>query len=897
MIKKLSTVLILLFVYLITSSSVLALEETKIELTPIPCNYNDANSCPQELKDQVYPNITPQPGRPAEQCAAPDPATNRTAFQVFQSDPTAYHYWVEDPDVTAQGKADERARQFIYWVLNKNAIDDHPVLRDIWKTTRNLAYFFLILVVAVMGIGIIVGQRSNFQINIKLWPSVGKIIGALIWITFSAAIVIFLIQMSELLMRFFIENLGGKNLFTIYFTDVNGQPTGTSEGGYSVFYGCRDLNIRVQEAARTEMFMLKATNITYYVMGIMLLLRKILLWFMLFVSPFLAILFPFVFIRNVGWIWIGVFFQWLFYGPLFALFLGGLSKIWEKGIPFLFDFTRVNNISGYIYPTAINLIYGGPAQQGALRRISALNNGNYVDTFAEYIITLIMLWAVIFFPWWLLRIFRDYCCDGIYAMKNILLSMYDQTRGGPQPPSPSPAPIPSFLKASIKMPKEVEVPVKIKLETIEEIKRTRTEDITKSLNLSATKLTDVARFETQKETKEVVQKNLNYLSNPLKAETPAERQKYMNLRTELFNRAIRDDRVAKQILSATTTSAVEKIQKREEILKSTPYAEPITHVVSVKVKLPQDKVTSVNNTLLSAINTSNQILTTIAQNTQITVQQVQQIITSFKNQMGQLKPVSGAPAHGALPSAQIVDTIARETGVKKETVVKVITHVAEVVKTNKEFAKEVSDKENIKPEQLEQIVETQVPAIAEPEKNVEKAITIPPSISIEDYEEVKKMWTQQYEQGEVPVQENITTRQEWVDSDVVTITNTLNKLLSSDEETRQQGLDDLGYILPIFLINNLKGEELLVYLKAKLEAAKEVKDRLFKEKEITERVQSQQKEEEFVEQAPAKKTEAEKTMTMEEELKMPSDEKNTATPLNKDELEKKLDSTDKNKVS
>ncbi len=872
MIKKLITFFILAFIYLAVSSPVSALEEIKIELTPIPCN-SDANSCPQDNKGNDLKDIYPQL-QPPQSCA--------TSFTDFQSDPRTKHYWIEDPEVTAQGKADERARQFIYWVLNKNAIDNHSVLREVWQITRNLSYFFLILAVAVMGIGFIIGQRSNFQINIKLWPSLGKIAGALLWITFSAAVVIFMIQLSELVMRFFIENLGGKNLFTIYFVDVNGQPAGTSESGYSVFYGCRDLNVRVQEAARSEMFVLKATNITYYVMGIMLLLRKILLWFMLFISPFLAILFPFRFIRNVGWIWIGVFFQWLFYGPLFALFLGALAKIWEKGIPFLFDFSRVNNISGYVYPTAINLIYGGPAQQGVQHQISILNNGNNVDTFMEYVITLIMLWAVIFFPWWLLRIFRDYCCDGIYAMKNILLSMYDQTRGGPSP-TPSPSPAPTFLKTSIQMPKEVEVPVRVKLETVEDIKKTRTEDIARTLNLSATKLTDVAKFETQKDTREIVQKNLSYLSNPIKAETPTERQMYMNLRTELFNRAIRDDKVAKQILSATSTSAVEKIQKREEILKTTPYAQPITHVVSVKVNMPQDKVTSVSSTLLNTINASNKILSTIAQNTQITLQQVQQILASYKRQIELPKPTTApAKASAAIAPAQVIDAIAKETGVDKDTVIKVIQRMADVVKSDKELAKEVSDKENIKPEQLQQIVDAQVPAVAESEKNVEKTITIPPSISIEDYEEVKSMWTQQYEQGEVPVTENIGTRQAWVDNDIISITNTLNKLLSPSEELRQQGLDEIGYILPIFLINNLKGEELLVYLKAKLEAAKEVKNRLFKEKEITEKVKAEN-EKEFVDVDEPKKAEAAKTMTMEEELKIPEEKTPpNATPLKTD---------------
>ena len=175
-----------------------------------------------------------------------------------------------------------------------------------------------------MGIGIIIGRKnigilgsSNFKIDIS--PLIIKLILVLLFITFFASIILMLIQISEILMKFFIENLGGKDLFNIYFSKVS------DEKNYMNFIGQRDLNLRVQEAANTELFLLKLTNITYYVMGVMLILRKIILWFLLFVSPFLALLMPFVFIRNVVWIWIGVFFHWVFYGPLFALFLVSFS--------------------------------------------------------------------------------------------------------------------------------------------------------------------------------------------------------------------------------------------------------------------------------------------------------------------------------------------------------------------------------------------------------------------------------------------------------------------------------------------------------------------------------------------------------------------------------------------
>jgi len=604
---------------------------------------------------------------------------------------------------------------------------------------------------------------------------------------------------------------------------------------------------------------MKVTNVTYYVMSIMILLRKILLWFLLFAAPFLALLMPFIFIRNVGWIWIGVFAQWVFYGPLFALFLGGMTKIWQSGIPFPFDFSRTTNVLGYIYPTGINIVYGGPAQIGN-QIISITNNGNYVDTFAEYVISLIMLWAVIFFPWWLLRIFRDYCCDGIMAMKNVLMSMYDRLAPPPTPPkSPSgPSASHSFNNTSMKVSRDVEMPMKIKLETIQEIKQTKTEDITKSLNLSMNKITDVARFETNKQTNETVRKNIDMLSQPTKATTPAERQKFMNIRTELFNRTIKEDKVARQILSSISSSRTEMNTKKEELLKTVPHSAPQT--TSYKVNIANDKVTSMNTTLVNTISSNTSVMQTIAQTSQSSMQQIQTVLNSYKTN------IAKAPA-------QILTNITKETGVATTTVQSIIKAVAVTIKNNKEMVKTVAEKEKMKVEDVARVIQTQTPLVAEPERTIEQSVTIPPNVSIEDYEEVKKMWTQQYEKGEVPTSENITSREQWVDQDIVFITNTLNKLLSSDDKLRQEGIDDLAYILPIFLINSLKGEELVVYLKAKIEAAKAVQHDMEKEKEITEKLKKKSEEtEEFVDM---KKKEEKNDKTQELSQELP-----TSTPLN-----------------
>lgn len=805
---------------------------------PLPCSIDPKlGNCPKEM-----PGIYKSKDFAGEKCV--------DTYEEFKTNPLTNHFWSLDQGVTTQGKSNERARQFLYWVMTKNAIDQHPSIRSIWTVTQNVTLFLFLLVAALFGLGYIVGQRSDFQLKMQIWPIIYKIGAGLLYIVFSYAIIMTFVQLSEVVMKFFIESLGGDKLFNIYFAGAISK-----ENSYVTFVGCRDLNIKVQEAVNAELILMKITNVTYYIMAIMIVLRKILLWFLLFAAPFLALLMPFVFIRNVGWIWIGVFAQWIFYGPLFALFLGALTKIWQSGIPFPFDFSRTSRLEGYIYPTGMNIVYGGPAQVGS-QIIGALNNGNYVDTFAEYVISLIMLWAVIFFPWWLLRIFRDYCCDGIMAMKNVLMSMYDRM-APPPPKNPPSAPAPtasrSFNSTSMKVTRDIDMSQKIRLETLQEIKQTKTEDITKSLNLSMNKITDIAKFETNKTTNETVRKNLDMLSQPTKASTPAERQKFMNIRTELFNRTIKEDKVAQQILSSISSSKTEINTRREELLKTVPRTAPAQIVTPYVVNISNEKVTSMNTSLVNAVSSNTTVMQSIAQTTNAPLQQIQSVLTSYKTN------ISKAPA-------QIMASITKETGVATATVKSIITAVGSTIKTNKEVVKVVAEKEKMKEEDVKQVIKTKTPLVAEPEKTIEQTVTIPPNVSIEDYEEVKKMWTQQYEKGEVPTSENITSREQWVDQDIVFITNTLNKLLSVDDKLRQEGVDDLAYILPVFLINSLKGEELVVYLKAKIEAAKAVKHDMDKEREITEKLKKKSEEtEEFVD-VKKKKEENTKTLEMSQEL-------------------------------
>ena len=824
--KWLFSIIFLLAIVFLNPFSIFAQRQLQPTSTPPATTAPQGYECPQELV-QIYQ----QRGK-GEKCT--------TNYQEFQSNPGVNHYWVEDEEVTTQGNSNDRARQFIYWVMTHPSIDNHPVLIKIWSTARNLSYFFVILTAALLGLGIIIGQRTNFDTGVKVWPSVMKILTSILYISFSAMVVITIVQLSDLIMKFFVENLGGKDLFNIYFSGTS------TEMGYIDFVGLKDLNIRVQESIKTQLFTLKLTNVSYYLMGGMILLRKIILWFLLFASPFLPILFSFSFSKNIGWIWVGVFFQWVFYGPLLSLFLGGLATIWKGGIPFIFDFSRSNTIVGYVYPTATNILWGGPAQ-----KLNTLNNVNYIDPYAEYIITLIMLWAVTIFPWWLLRTFRDYCCDGINAIKNLLLSNFGPGRSGGPSPSLSPVNLTTNLGAALKIPREVETFAKTRIETVEEIKKAKTEEIVRSLDIQATKITDVARFETNKQSTQ----NINYLKNPTQATTASERQRYMNIRVELSNRAVKADPLAGRIVSSVFAPPLERVKNRSAIITTLPKMVPVTQVVSVKVKLPREKIQQVSSSVANYVSGNAGLISDLSKKTGVEEGKIQEIISVFHQSLAES------------PNT-IVQKISTEVKLDKTKVVAVIKEYSVIVKTDMKIAESVASEQSLKPQEVKDVVAAQAPLVAEPEKNIEQSVMIPQTVSIDEYEQVKKMWVDQYEKGEVPTTENIKTRDRWVDNDIVMITNTLNKLLSENAELKHEGLDEIGYILPIFMVNSLNGEQLVTYLKAKIEAAKTVKELFDKEKEITEKLKA---ESEKVEVARPKAKAVERTMRMEEKLQMTND--------------------------
>src|SRR3989344_1262797 len=341
--------------------------------------------------------------------------------------------WVKDDEVTFVGKVAARSGQFLDWTLanyNWSSVSSgsNNPLASFWATIRNIVYAFFILFVLVSAFVIIVTRGKNITV-MKFIP---RFIMIVLLVTFSFALIQFIYQIFDAIQGFFLKSsspgctaICQKDLLFVGF-------------GYKDFQGYKLSDSSFNESVFVSLLLVKLTALTYYVMVGILLLRKIILWFFIIISPIFPLLLLYSPIRNTGKIWVGEFFRWLLYAPIFAIFLSGLVHVWSSstglisGIPLKFNFG-----GGEEYPTAISILLGGPGQV-----VSLTNSVNNRDTFALYVVALLMLWVVIILPFLLLQIFLDFLHDFSFGesvlIKQLIAggsSLVGRGTGG-QPPPP-----------------------------------------------------------------------------------------------------------------------------------------------------------------------------------------------------------------------------------------------------------------------------------------------------------------------------------------------------------------------------------------------------------------------------------------------------------------------------
>ncbi|MFI5265201.1 MAG: hypothetical protein ACHQT7_00465 [Candidatus Levyibacteriota bacterium] len=607
--------------------------------------------------------------------------------------------WVSDPNVTFVGKTASRSGDFLDLTLRtydwacvkknaQNVCDNagNPLV-TFWATIRNIVYALLLSVVLISSFVMIITRGKNLTVT-RFIP---RFILIIVLVTLSYALIQFIYQLTDIVQGFFLRFNG--NLITTHDLIYIGFP-------YDTFTGLRRFGEAYDESAFITLLLVRLTAITYYVMSGVLIVRKIILWFFIILSPVFPLLLFFRPIRNTGKIWVGEFFRWLLYAPLFAIFLNGVVVMWKNGIngiPLAFDFSKVGSV---IYPTAVNILIGGPGQTIFYLSDTNSNSVNLQDTFALYVVSLLMLWVVIILPFILLKIFLD-AVNGISISDNpSLKKLWDRIPSRtPAPVAPPPSTAPQGAGRAMQMPfgagqtRTISNATQSRLNTQfipSIIAIPANTQILQLANLSIPKMRDIARFETSMVSNNTskmqdvsrLKTSLTRISNPTTVSSPTERERYTEVRHQLISEKQKGNVLATTILNAANTA------------------------------------------------------------TQVTSQKA-----------------PGQKANTLSPSA---------------------AHLPVVNKVQQ--------------------------------------------VSIEDYEEVRKMWVDTYQNATPPtdLSGQKGSREEWVKEDIDEINKAITFLNSVDPARINEGMEMVSNILPFLMIGGFSKTEVIAYLKAKLEAAKSV---------------------------------------------------------------------------
>ena len=818
-----------------------------------------------------YAQVQQQPGGPV------DPGPGSTPDDAR---------WVIDPEVTFIGKNARRAGDFLDWTLknynwvcvnkvNERQCDDsNNPIAQYWSLIVLYIVVPMLFVVVLATSAVIIITRGKSLTIMRFIP---RFVVVVVLIVFSYSMVQFFYQFFDLIQGFFLRS------------DINNpcppdciQQTDLLYVGwnYETFVGLRLLGDKYAESAFMSLLLTKLTALTYFVMTFLLLVRKIILWFFIIVSPVFPILLLFYPVRNTAKIWIGEFFRWLLYAPLFAIFLNGLVYLWRNKIPLNFVNANINDPNFIVFPTAVNILLGGPQQF-----VTPTNSVNLIETFALYVVSLIMLWIVILLPWILLQIFLDYASNfspGDSAAMKTIVNMANAKKPPPtggvgpiQPTDGMAVSLPFSKKFSI--PKDLQPTGSAKelmpeKSTIQATFATPTFTPTANINAEVLSLAnvkmpsmrDIAKYDTamisrdQSKTQEVsrMTKTLERIANPVSVTNTVEREQVSQIREKITEKSEKGNNVATSILKASSVASNTKATTKQvkDTLKqiANPALAPATNreKMSKLHDMMKKESTQNNNQVASSVlsvtdKTSDKEVEKI--NSQLSKTQnstvsksVNSAIKQSAQQSNQLQSVIKS-----VSKADTTKTTGKVSAADKQQVAKLKTTLEKASKEGNQLATSilsVNEKTSVSEiEALQQKIQeaqekgepiaTEVASLAK-----ETGQTNLPSmnrvqtVSKEDYQAVKDMWKQNYQNLDVP--EGMTgSRTDWIKDDIAGIDQTIALLSSPNQDKVQEGMDQVSNLLPFLLMGGFSQNEIVSYLQAKQDAAKEVSKTLAADEE------------------------------------------------------------------
>lgn len=743
--------------------------------------------------------------------------------------------WCLDPEVTFAGQAVSRSASFLDWVLsNPNWVDVSRGTASFiafWSGIRNIVYAFSALFVLITAFILVITRGRS----VAVMQFVPRFVLAILLVTFSFALIQFLYQITDIVQNFFLtvegQRISSHDIISIGYS-------------YQDFIGYRKPGASYEEATFISVLLAKVTAVTLYMLGGVLLVRKIILWLFIAVSPIFPFLLLYAPIRNVAKIWLGQFFRWLLYAPLFSIFLFGLVSFWKTTIPLQF------NDGNLLYDTsATNLLLGGPSQD-ASQVVSISSSVNTQATFALYVVSLIMIWVVVVLPFLLLKIFFDYASDNTSLAKQ-LISMTPSWlnrfgRPGPAPGGPTPEglarsiPFANRVFTSPQQPEAVPPltpgsagiarPIIRGAEYREPAQTSDTRltnagsHVLRATNLFVPTLRDIARLETeglsasrisQSEVNKT-RETLENIGNPSAVADPIQRQRFQSVRNTLTEERENGNSLAAAVLSAAgSVSHTTPDLAHLDIAKARDAFRTLAHP---SLAAPQEnaRLTELKEQLTQKAREGNSLATAVLPVVNNASHFSPDAITLERIR----KQLEEARAHGDSLAGQILEMLGKAQGE---------TGLTTLPQANR--------------------IQT---------------------VSLDDYEAVKKMWHENYQKLDVPgdIGGQQKSRQEWIQTEIQKVTDAINLLSSHDVQKEKEGMQMVSKILPFLLIGGFSKEEVVAYLKAKQEAAKQTLEEL----------KNKDEEESTMLDRDTKRAEAEKTMAQEAELPEPAEVVISETP-------------------
>jgi hypothetical protein len=707
------------------------------------------------------------------QVQTPVPAATPGSASTLGTTPSAtckVEDWECNSEVTFVGKLARRSLDTLdriianyqwFAVSDTDKAKGDP-LQVLWVFIRNVVYAIIGLFILAAAFIIIYTRGENITVR-RFIP---RFIGIIILVTLSYSIIQFIYIITDVIQGFFLRLPNGnfissQNLLSVSFN-------------YQEFIGLRRIGEKYDEAATISLILTKLTAASYFVMSAILIIRKVILWFFILVSPIFPLLIFFNPLRNTAKIWVGEFFRWTLYAPLFAVFLRGIVEIWQRYIPQGFDFQAQGAKAGtdVVYPTAINILLGGPSQP-----VSITNSLNLPDTFIQYAVALIMIWMVIIMPFILLRIFLSY----FYGMSLSDNSLVKYLARGVPPKTPPPPKSPSYTP-SFKHPP---MPPIVPPSGSTGLARSIFEEVQKSISEPVNQQTQISQSN--------MQNNMQNAMQNMTQQSQAGVRETTNIASSMANVSS-----GQLIFSAPIQSTPELQNAITEILTMTSINIPTMRDISKYETAMLSSGSNNNSQSKEEVNRLSEAINRIAGKSPITTPGEQAKFSQVREKLVSESKKGNSVADSVLKAAGPVGS-------------------------------------NPLPE----------------ENKVQQ-------VSQEDYEEVRKTWEQNYSTIEPPTGDDGKPQQRkaWLDKEKNNITIVIQLLQSQDPVKQKQGMDKVSQILPFLLLGGFSRNEIVTYLKAKLEAAKQV---------LGKAVSTQEDEDTMVD-VDRKQTEKPKSMQIADEL-------------------------------